>query len=103
MSNPDRDLMIAVLVIQIQDYINKIPPSNAPAENYIFRNDKESDNYIFGFNSICRYIEIDPGRFRKKLKELKERRKNGTLDPSIFSMKESSKYIAMNEEEKNEH
>ena len=100
MNDPDRNLMIAVLVAQIQDYINKKSPADALAEIYIFRNDKESDEYVFGFNSTCKHIEIDPDKFRKRLKELKERRKNGTLTPGMFNIKGSKKWINVNEEEK---
>jgi len=41
------------------------------AEIYIFENNEESDNYVFGFNFICRHLELDPERFRKKIRELR--------------------------------
>ena len=41
------------------------------AEVYIFENNEESDNYVFGFNFICRHLEMDPERFRKKIRELR--------------------------------
>ena len=41
------------------------------AEIYIFENNEESDNYVFGFNFICRYLELDPEKFRKKIRELR--------------------------------
>ena len=43
------------------------------AEIYIFENNKESDNYVFGFNFICRHLGLDPERFRKKIRELRLR------------------------------
>lgn len=44
------------------------------AKEYIFENDSESDNYVFGLNFICRYIGLDPERLRKRLKELRAER-----------------------------
>lgn len=41
------------------------------AEIYIFENNEESDNYVFGFNFICRHLELDPEKFRKKIRELR--------------------------------
>ena len=41
------------------------------AEIYIFENNEESDNHVFGFNFICRYLELDPEKFRKKIRELR--------------------------------
>ena len=41
------------------------------AEIYIFENNEESDNYVFGFNFICRHLGLEPERFRKKIRELR--------------------------------
>jgi len=49
----------------------KIASKGRSAEIYIFENNEESDNYVFGFNFICRYLELDPERFRKKIRELR--------------------------------
>lgn len=43
------------------------------AKYYIFANNEESERYVFGFIFICRYIGIDPERFRKKIKEKREK------------------------------
>jgi len=42
------------------------------AEHYIFDNNEESNNYVFGFNFICKTIGLDPNRFRRKIKELRQ-------------------------------
>jgi len=42
------------------------------AMTYLFDDSKESDNYVFGFNFICRYIGIDPVRFRKAIRALRK-------------------------------
>jgi len=47
------------------------------AESYIFDNSKSSEEYVFGFKFICRYIEIDPERFRKRIKEKRRDFMNG--------------------------
>lgn len=49
----------------------KIVLKGRSAEIYIFENNEESDNYVFGFNFISRYLELDPERFRKKIRELR--------------------------------
>ena len=42
------------------------------AYQYIFLDDYESDNYVLGFNYICRYIGLDPKRLRDKIREIKQ-------------------------------
>lgn len=44
------------------------------AESYIFNDNKESENYIFGFKSICNYFAISLDRLRKKLREYMEKK-----------------------------
>lgn len=47
------------------------------AYHYIFIDNWESDNYIFGFNFICRYIGLDPKRMRDKVREIKQEQIKG--------------------------
>ena len=42
------------------------------AKTYIFEDSKEYRVYVFGFTFICTYLGIDPGRFRKRIKEKRE-------------------------------
>ncbi len=42
------------------------------AYQYIFLDDYESDNYVLGFNYICRYIGLDPDRLRDRIGEIKQ-------------------------------
>lgn len=39
---------------------------------YLFDDSKESDEWVFGFNFICRYIGIDPVRFRRAIRALRK-------------------------------
>jgi len=76
-----RNLMVGVLTTMIKDYIvgikkkGRLTPALMAhaknAEDYIFIDSKESDNYVFGFNFICRFIELDPERLRKQLANIK--------------------------------
>ena len=42
------------------------------AKCYIFDDSDESRGYVFGFEFICTYIGLDPGRLRKRIKEKRE-------------------------------
>lgn len=50
----------------------KIMSRGQAAKCYIFDDTKASDNYIFGFKFICRYLSIDPERFREKIRGKRE-------------------------------
>ncbi len=47
------------------------------AEIYLFDDSYESDNYVFGFSYICRYIGLDPKRMRQKIREIKQEQIEG--------------------------
>lgn len=96
-----RKLMIGVLATQIQDYLyakeiadniereylksikRGLKKSGAElrrtaalsrgvrAMTYIFDNSNGSENYVFGFKFICRYIGLDPERFRTAIRALR--------------------------------
>ncbi len=69
-----RSLMLSVLTTQVKDYIKSVRKGGKPAEvprAYIFENNKESTEYVFGFNFICTYIGLDPIRLRRKIKEMR--------------------------------
>lgn len=68
--SPEEDLMVAVLANQLKDYLFR---GSETAKCYIWADNKQSDNYVFGFNFICRFIEIDPERFKAKIKAMRER------------------------------
>jgi len=74
MDNGYKNLMIAVLTTQIKDYLESLKVSirYKKAEIYIFNDLDESEEYVFGFKFICRYIGLDPLRFRKKIKNYKK-------------------------------
>ncbi len=75
--------MIGVLATQIQDYLNSYeylwdePKKKAArtraetARAYIFDDTWYSDNYVFGFKFISRYIGLDPEKFRAAIRQLK--------------------------------
>jgi len=68
--DPSKALMIAVLATQIEDYFRGKPPlCYANAKEYIFQNDKESNEYVFGFNFVCTHIGLDPNKLRKAIKK----------------------------------
>ena len=98
--NHCRKLMISVLATQIQDYLYAKEITDhiereysrsikrgqkksgvelrrtaalyrgVRAMAYIFDNSNGSDNYVFGFKFICRYIGLDPGRFQAAIRRL---------------------------------
>jgi len=93
----EENIMLAVLGTQIQDYINaieiggdrfletsdfkyeRLPDKKKEAidrgmraKYYIF-DDPNSDNYVFGFNFICRYIGLDPDKLKTNIKLLKKK------------------------------
>lgn len=70
-----RDLMVSVLATQLKDYMSIVPALSKAAENYIFDDTKEAQGYVFSFVSICKYIELDPEKFRQKIKLLKKEKK----------------------------
>jgi len=74
MDNGYKNLMIAVLTTQIKDYLESLKVSirYKKAKIYIFNDLDESEEYVFGFKFICRYIGLDPLRFRKKIKNYKK-------------------------------
>jgi len=47
---------------------------------YIFDDTWSSDNYVFGFKFICRHIGLDPGRFRKAIRRLRQQQIAGVWD-----------------------
>ena len=50
------------------------------AMSYIFEDTWESENYVFGFKFICRYIELEPEKFRKAIWALKREHVRGIWD-----------------------
>lgn len=42
------------------------------AKDYIFEKPRESTEYVFGLGFICTYLEIEPGKFRKAIREKRE-------------------------------
>lgn len=80
-----RNLMIAVLDVNIKDYMNTFRRKrlknkgqqqarelrNWKAKSYIFNDGQESEGYVFGFKFICKYLGLDPERMRNKIKEIK--------------------------------
>ena len=82
MHDPYKRLMIAVMEKLISDYIYEKRkrknqntgeiednPEFIQARNYIFEDNNYSDNYVFGFKFICRYINLDPKKMRKNIHE----------------------------------
>ena len=51
----------------------KVMTRGESAKCYIFDDSEESRGYVFGFEFICTYIGLDPGRLRKKIKEKREK------------------------------
>lgn len=72
-----RELMVSVLATQIKDYVSIVPALSKAAESYIFDNSRRAKNYVFSFISICKYIELEPEKFRKKIKLLRIEKKGG--------------------------
>lgn len=70
-----RELMISVLATQIKDYISIVPALSKAAEGYIFDDSRKAQKYVFSFVNICKHIELDPGKFRKKIKLLRIEKK----------------------------
>ena len=66
-----RELMVSVLATQIKDYTSIVPALSKAAKSYIFDDSEEARNYVFSFVSICKYIDLDPGKFREKIKLLR--------------------------------
>ena len=66
-----KELMIAVLTTQIKDYLNPLKTSGTykKAKVYIFDDTSESEEYVFGFKFVCKYIGLDPAKFREKIKK----------------------------------
>lgn len=73
-----RRLMCAVVLQALHDYY---PNSRLPKESnnqtarrkiaaarYIFNGGQESEMYVFGFVSVCRFINLSPSRARKAIK-----------------------------------
>lgn len=69
-----KKLMMAVLTTQIKDYLEALKTSlrYKQAEIYIFNDMDESEEYVFGFKFVCKYIGLDPLRFREKIKNYKK-------------------------------
>ncbi len=76
---PEIELMKSVLACQLKDYLDGIRitgDSNKAlevrgrartAKAWIEDRGKYSTSYVFGFEFICKIIDLDPGRLRKKL------------------------------------
>ena len=47
---------------------------------YIFDDTWQSENYVFGFKFICRYIGLDPEKFRAAIRALRKEHVNGIWD-----------------------
>ena len=43
------------------------------AKEYIFDTSEDSTDYVFEFKFICTYLGIDPEKFRKRIKEKREK------------------------------
>jgi len=80
--DPYKNLMIAVMEELISDYIYKKRkrrnqntgeiednPEFIQARNYIFEDNNYSDNHVFGFKFICRYINMNPDYMRERIKK----------------------------------
>lgn len=92
---PEIELMKAVMAGAIKDYINGIGLSdtkkNRPvtgransALTWITCEDKSSHHYVFGFVYICKTIQIDPIRLRKRILLLRTRRDIEKLREAYF-------------------
>jgi hypothetical protein len=64
------DLMVAVATTQVEDAKDTRSPLRCmAARDYIFNDDAESENYIFGFKSVMNYLRIDPRRARAAIRK----------------------------------
>jgi hypothetical protein len=65
-----KDLMAAVVTQQVEDAKDVRSPLRCMgARHYVFSNDSESENYIFGFKSVLNYLGIDPERARTAIRK----------------------------------
>lgn len=86
--SPEDKLLLAILIGAIKDYMKihrikkchwpvkriknekaRISQNKYSAAAYIFFPKKESDDWLFGFVSICKHFNIDPKNLRKKILE----------------------------------
>lgn len=67
-----RAIMIATLLQAIKDYLHG--SHLLSTEKYLFLDDKDSTDYVFGLEFICTYLGYDPDVMREKVRRLKEAR-----------------------------
>jgi len=68
-SQPEKDLMLAVLTDAIRDYRSNLSACNArfrEARRWLFGPNES----LFSFESICEILELNPALIRRKLLEL---------------------------------
>lgn len=83
-SSPEKDLAKGVLIYGIIDYLSANRKEHYRDARKWFFNEID-DDYIFSFYSVCDYMQIEPGQFRKRLKELKKSKVKFALDGKRIS------------------
>lgn len=73
------NIMTAVMGVMIKDYLigisrgghKKQVAAGRIAEEWIFNDNYCPRGYVFSFNSICKVIDLEPQKFRAKLRKIK--------------------------------
>lgn len=71
-NSPEQDLAKAVLVFGLIDFLSANRKEFYLDARKWFFTDDENDNYMYTFNNVCGLMEINPDRFRERLKKLKK-------------------------------
>lgn len=76
----EENLMLAVLASAVKDYLNSPGLSGAVSKygnkknlshRWLFEKDYDSVAYVFGFDYICTWFGLDPGKMRTAIKNIK--------------------------------